>query len=617
MADRQAAALYTDSRRRSAAINGLWRWLAGWLLLLATPAMAQPLTISVRDNLGADKGVVETMVARNPHVQLVQSGEFQISRSLTEPGKLILIDMTEAALVDFYSNAETVFADPSLASFEWIKVDEETRNTLGLNSEIALASLNDAELPLRFDAVVRGLLHVRALTALAERAPLASDDLLLCIEPLDLSCPEDGNSFLAEISEQREVRVGVRNQTAAARFTYVVLAAPGGQLRLLIGNGSSPALAAGALVEQVGEPIGLVSGNYRLFVIMSPNPIGPEQLVPLAGAGTISPDLSALGSDVRVSVTSFEYDGAIRPGVGGGDLAAPGFAPWQVQIFSTQSYSAAAIEADRKAGDKGRMLWQQAPFQRYHRCAGSIIGENLVLTAAHCIAGNEHVAGTKVLTSRAVRVGTQNISSGGAIYRIEAVVVHAGYRPGSQKDDIALLRIAPSRRAVTMEPILLPAAVPGLRRIRPGSEMEVLGWGFTEEVGRGERHDRLNDGTRQFAEALLRIAPMVAMAEADCRRIRGYADIDKKICATSPPERRGDNRTFSCRNDSGGPVIQRLNQAGDLVQVGLVSGGVGCGAVENGVQNPSLFVDLQLFTKWIAAARSRVATMPSGVEALP
>lgn len=83
--------------------------------------------------------------------------------------------------------------------------------------------------------------------------------------------------------------------------------------------------------------------------------------------------------------------------LGGGFPAPTGFALWQVQIYSNQIYSKDQIEEDKVLGAAGKSLWLQEPFQRYHRCAGSLIRPNVVLTAAHCVA-KPPVDGVKVST---------------------------------------------------------------------------------------------------------------------------------------------------------------------------------------------------------------------------
>jgi secreted trypsin-like serine protease len=53
-------------------------------------------------------------------------------------------------------------------------------------------------------------------------------------------------------------------------------------------------------------------------------------------------------------------------------------------------------------------------------------------------------------------------------------------------------------------------------------------------------------------------------------------------------------------------VIRQVN--GTKVQVGLVAWGKGCGAIEDGQQNPSLFVDLAKYSGWIVRAMGLART---------
>jgi secreted trypsin-like serine protease len=130
-------------------------------------------------------------------------------------------------------------------------------------------------------------------------------------------------------------------------------------------------------------------------------------------------------------------------------------------------------------------------------------------------------------------------------------------------------------------------------------------------VERGERHEATEDGP-QFAQAMLQKADMEVFDTERCRKLRSYGDIYKTICAVSLSTRQEPGHAFSCRGDSGGPIIQERGRT--IVQVGVVSGGVGCGAFENGQQNPSRFVDLRQYADWLEAAKRRVAQLSGAVE---
>ena len=592
----------------------------------------RPVMIGFRENLGTEYGRIADVIAAHPLVRIGWSSEYEISRSIDEPDQLVLYDMFNPPEVTSYAR-DMVSALPNNYDLEGIG-QEHVRGRA-----VSLGKVGDPGLAERFDRAIREVVRVRAFNLLSQRS--ADSAQSFCIESWDRECPETGASDTSERGGGDRIHIGVRNDSTNADFLYVLISGPGVPLQLVVSPDDigGAMLEPGALVRMRGEPIVIQDGRYQLFTIRSRVAIDPrvfadevfatgtgpgctserEQTLcsALSGRNVTIPDAYLMFRRAwHLSVDNFYFR---KPGVfaaGGGRVAPPGFAPWQVQIFSNQTYSRAQIQASERAGLTGDLVFMMKDYQRYHRCAGSLIAPNVVLTAAHCVAKGEYTENGRVLRTREVRVGTQDLTEGGAVYRIDAVVVHQGYKPGSQKDDIALLRIVPKRGAIMQKPILLPDDVPGMRRVGIGSEIKVLGWGYTETVARGERHE-LPGGIAQFTTDRLRIATMTPMDQAKCRKIRGYADIDKKICATTPDDRREPGNAFSCRNDSGGPVIQQLNRAGQVVQVGIVSGGVGCGDVENGVQNPSLFVDLQLFTGWIKRAQARLATLGNEVATLP
>ncbi len=309
----------------------------------------------------------------------------------------------------------------------------------------------------------------------------------------------------------------------------------------------------------------------------------PATATPDAPSATVSPQPAAT-------------DDANDPGDGrivGGEEALPGTAPWQVQIYSTYQYTDADTAADCRPGGACVHLARMSAWEKVHRCGGAYIGSNLVLTAAHCVAGVADFG-----QSRRVRMGTQNLKQGGVTFRIADWRAHPGYVGRvPYPNDIALIRIVadnPAARAFPLEraKIRMLGTVPGDTAISRSDTLRVTGWGRTlkRDVDAGV----LVDGKfNHMSEKLLQI--LQSPNDAACAKLADYRDRDpaKTICAVSA--RPGVD---SCQGDSGGPVTRQEGR--ERVLVGLVSWGKGCAAVGM----PSLYTSVPGHLAWIAEARA-------------
>ncbi|MEW2397863.1 trypsin-like serine protease [Streptomyces sp. NPDC046862] len=224
------------------------------------------------------------------------------------------------------------------------------------------------------------------------------------------------------------------------------------------------------------------------------------------------------------------------PFIIGGTETTISSAPWMVQLY----------------------YYDEAADQSFF-CGGTLVAPNKVLTAAHCVAGQDWQQFGSVIS------GTSNLldDSTGTVAGVWRQWSHPKYDAATIKNDVAVLTLD---RPLEQQWLRL-AASNDSSLYTPGTTGTVYGWGLTSGA----------DGAE--LSPTLRKANLPVVADSTCntamQSVLGEDDFAEgsMICAGTPATG-GDSGTISpCNGDSGGPLVVN----GKII--GIVSWGVtGCTA---------------------------------------
>ncbi len=250
--------------------------------------------------------------------------------------------------------------------------------------------------------------------------------------------------------------------------------------------------------------------------------------------------------------------------------------------------------------DPNEFPWQvslQNIFDGTHECAGSLIHERWVLTAAHCMIRGGRVipANSGVIVLGEHDFGTE--SGNEQTIGVDKIFVHPDYNPATNENDIALLLLnTPATINSFVSTIDTATSANVGSAAEPGVTATITGWGNTAQDIDADP----NDNSSVVPDILQKAQATILSEAAADAAYSGRRDIKETMLAAA---RSGID---TCDGDSGGPLT--VENGPNTLLAGITSFGFGCADPAF----PGIYTRVSSFETWIKNTMNSVLVVGTG-----